>query len=209
MASVAPFIIVVGPAKHGKSTFRKALAARLGAEGGSCSDTIYALWAYIAGETVEALQQRPKDEVRATLVALGNWFTTPAESLAENFPRGVIPDTYLPNLEISAMEKPHEGSLIRQAYLSGVRVLDGVRRRKELDAVLPFFDWFDIPVRIYYVYDERKGMDPADNFNLSPSDAHKLIKNNGSKEELEAIAVKIAEEILSESGLDAYTHSTQ
>lgn len=209
MATIAPFVIIIGPAKHGKSTFRKALADNLGTVGGSCSDTIYALWAYIGETTVEALRAKPKDDIRTTLVALGDWYTTPARTLAENFPHDKLPSTHLEKLEGSQLEKPHEGALIQQAYRSGIRVLDGVRRKKELAAALPFFAWFGFPVLVLYVYDPRKGRDPTDNFDMRCTDAHNIILNNGSLEALEDEAARVAEIILRESGSDAYTRSTQ
>jgi hypothetical protein len=209
MVSIAPFVIVIGPAKHGKSTFRRALAAKLGTKGASCSDMLYAIWAYVAEESEEGLRKRPKDEIRSTLVALGDWYTTPAATLAENFPFDKLPSIHLAKLEGSEMEKPHEGVLIQQAYRSGVRVLDGVRRKRELAAALPIFKWVGIPVLVLYVYDPRKGVDPTDNFDLRYRDANNIILNNGSEENLEAEAARVAEIILRESGLDAYTHITQ
>ena len=138
-----PVVIVIGPAQHGKSTFRRALASALNAKGASCSDYLYSLWAYLDGtRSAEELRKVEKEAARPLLIALGDWITTHAVSFSTHFPVHVLPYVDSSKLDKTPLPRPHPGALIQMACAEGVEVLDGVRRRCELDAAKPYFAWF-------------------------------------------------------------------
>lgn len=189
------FVVVIGPAAHGKSTFRTAFAEALHVEGGSCSDYIYAVWAYLGDTTVEALRKLPKEDIRPKLVALGDWLTTPAHTFRGHFPFRLFPGWNPEALDKTGLPKPHPGALVQGAFNSGVRVLDGVRRRCELEASLPYFAWFNTKPLVVWVEDPRKARNPADNLDLNMDDAHRIVINKGSVEDLQEEARRLAQEI--------------
>ena len=199
-----PFVLIIGPAQHGKSTYRKALAAALGTRGGSCSDAIYALWAYLDGKRgPEVLRELPKEEVRPKLVALGDWLTTDAPCFSTHFPREAFPEIDPTQLDRTGLPRPSAGALIQYAFQDGVRVLDGVRRKRELEGARPFFSWFGVEPIVVWVEDPRKPRIATDNLDLTWRDAHTLVSNRSSVEALEESARLFAEEILGKSESDA------
>lgn len=201
---MAPLSIVIGPATHGKSTLRGMLCEELDAKGGSCSDYIYALWAYLDGKrSVEVLRQMPKEEARQRLVALGDWLTTSSPTFCAQFPFHMFPGYDPSVLDRTGLPKPNPGALIQGAFNDGVRVLDGVRRRRELEAALPFFAWFGVKPFIIWVEDPRKARNPEDNLDLGPQDAEMRVYNGGDLEQLRRTAREIAKEIRRRSDLDA------
>lgn len=198
---MTPFVIIIGPAQHGKSTFRTKLAQVLGVHGGSCSDHLYALWSLLDGNRgPEVLKQLPKEQVRTKLVKLGNWLTSDGD-LTTGFPYDEFPGADLARW--GKCMRRHPASLIQAAYRNGIRVLDGVRRQTELDAALPQFDWFGMPPFFVWVEDPRKQRLESDNLDIHPSIAHHIVLNDGSLHDLELKVYETARKIWRESDLDA------
>lgn len=191
MEPLSPFFFIVGPAEHGKSTFRKALSEALGLKGGSCSDYLYSLWAYVdEGVTEVELRAKPKPEVRPELVALGNWITTPSASFRGTFPFSRFPTAKPERLNGTGVPLPHRAALVQAAAWSGVRVLDGIRRKSEIESALVYFAWFGVRPTIVWIEDPRKGRTPGDNLDIDASwsgiDVH--VENGGSVEGLQEYA---------------------
>lgn len=203
MAQRNPFVIIVGPARHGKTTLRRTLARVLGEKGGSCSDFLYSIWSLIDQRGEEALRALPKEDSRPLLVALGDWLTTPAASGLENFPHHLFPGADMSWFEASRLPKPSPSALIQAAYQSGIRVLDGVRRKQELDACLPYFSWFGEKPIVIWIENPRKELVPGDNLDIPPSCADEIVINSGTEGQLEDIAYEIARKIWAKSNLDA------
>lgn len=178
-------IFVVGKAEHGKSTVRKILSEMLGVRGGSCSDSIYAVWSLLVGVAEEELRRIPKSQSRPLLVALGNWLTTEAESFETNFPRAILPNADPSRLQYSSFPSPHPGALIQYACFNGVKVLDGVRREVEMQAAVPRLAWVGAKPYVIEVHNPRVP-DVEDNFDLSSEWVDFGIMNDGSVEELAA-----------------------
>lgn len=194
-------VFVIGPAQHGKTTVRKRLAQVLGVKGASCSDFLYVLWSLLErGPGPGVLKERPKEESRPKLVALGNWITTDGDTEAD-FPFEFFPEADL--FFLRKLVSRHPGALIQAALRDGVRVLDGVRRRVELEAALPVISWFGEPPAIVWVEDPRKERIPQDNLDIPASVASHIVLNDGSLEELDEKIFALAREILRVSDLDA------
>lgn len=197
-----PFVIVIGPAQHGKSTVRRRLASVLGVKGASCSDHLYSLWSIFDGyRGPEMLKELPKEEVRSKLVKLGNWITSWGD-LSQGFPFEEFPNAN-PDHFSHLIGRRHPAALIQAAYRNGVRVLDGVRRQCEVDAALPQFAWFGAKPIFIWVEDPRKEHIAADNLDIRPNLADHFIFNDGSLEELDEKIFSIAREILRVSDSDA------
>jgi hypothetical protein len=185
-----PPIFVVGKARHGKSTVRKIMTRLTGLKGGSCSDTIYAVWSLLTGVAEEDLRKVPKEQARPILVALGDWLTTDAGCYARHFPTHIMPPGADPRrLEFKTFPLPHAAALVQYAWQAGVRVLDGIRREPELFASMPALSWCGVNPFIVWVENPNAEDVPGDNFNISKSWAKHVIVNDGPEEELEAKCV--------------------
>jgi len=196
-------VFVIGKAQHGKSVFRTALAAALGVKGASCSDAIYVVWSLITGVGEQRLREKPKQEVRHLLVALGDWLTTSAATYKERFPRHLFPDADISMLDKGQLPRPGPSALIQWSWMTDVRVLDGIRREAELDASREPLEWAGVPARIIWVEKPGAPEVQGDNFSIPLIRAERVFVNNGTIEDLQEQARRFAKEIQVKSDSDA------
>jgi hypothetical protein len=169
-----PVFFIVGPVGHGKSTAREILSQLTHLKGGSCSDVIYGCLARRRNVSVDTLRQIPKEELRPTLIALGDFICGSGPKLAED-PADIAFD--------DAVFR-HPSALIRMLYLNGYNVIDGVRRKAELEHARAQLDWNGVRSFVVHVHDPRKAL-IADNSEDLTEFADLKIVNEGTVEELE------------------------
>ena len=167
------FIVVSPGPQHGKSTVRDAITALTGLKGASCSDVIYRLLSAKRGVDESALRELPKEALRADLIALGDWLCGFG---------GLDAPAAMPNAE-AFYRNP--SFLVRSLFGDGFRVIDGVRRRGELQDAVRFFKQREI--QPYVVHVERAA---APRIRDNSADLRGLadfcLKNDGTVEELNA-----------------------
>lgn len=133
-----PVIFVIGKPQHGKSTVRTFLSERLKLRGASCSDTILAVIENDLGkEKFAEWMKLPKEQRRSTLIKVGDALCGLGqlkEAVAED------PGYYV-----------GPSALIRALFHSGVRIIDGVRRRIELADAIKHLEWCGVPYRVIRV----------------------------------------------------------
>jgi hypothetical protein len=168
-----PVIFVCGPVGHGKTTAREILSRITHLKGGSCSDVIYAILAQRRGVSVESLRHIPKEEIRPALIEVGDFVCGSVGQLTE-----------VPVNNIDESLYRHPSALIRTLYLSGYNVIDGVRRRLELQHARDHLDWNGVRSVVIHVEDPRKPK-IADNSEDLRDLADNQIINDGTVNDLE------------------------
>ena len=171
----APVFIVIGPPGHGKSAARKILAELTFLRGDSCSTIIYAFLAHRRKVTKESLYEIPKEQLRPDLIEAGNFLVGAIDTIA------APPE----DPEIDRIVYRIPSALIRTLYMSGVNIIDGVRRKSELVHAIDHLTWNG--VRSVVIWIERPGADLIkDNTDLTSADATDIVMNDGTLDELKA-----------------------
>lgn len=189
-----PVILICGPAGHGKTTAREILARIMQLKGGSCSDVVYAYLARIQGAhpldnaaKVAELRAQDKEALRPTLMKIGNWLCGDVGNLKE--------DTSLVYSENSEAHKDDDlyrvpSSLIRMLYHNNYNIIDGVRRRLELQHAIQHLEWNGIRVLSIFVSKPDGPTIPDNTENLSDL-CDEQVLNDGTVEDLEKKLVEI------------------
>ncbi len=168
-----PVIIVIGPPHHGKTETRKILSELTFQKGESTSTIIYDFLAKRRGITVDELKKTPKDELRPELIEAGDFLVGKIDKIKLD----PVDDT----LDKIVYRIP--STLLRILYLSGVNVIDGVRRKQELSDSIKHLEWNG--VRSLVIWVERPGVEILqDNTELTQTDAHEVVQNDGTLEDL-------------------------
>lgn len=171
LVGFGPVFLFLGPARHGKTTARKHFAELTGIPGASCSDVIYPLLADYLDITEEELRNMPKEEARPKLIEFGDWLCGKRDNVSFS------------DKPLSETMYRGPSSLVRALYLSGIRVIDGVRRREELWDASRIFDWLNVPLMVFWV--ERPGADQIqDNTEVTVEDADVTLLNDSTPEHL-------------------------
>lgn len=171
----APAIIVIGPPHHGKTEARKILAELTFSKGESTSTVIYSFLAHRRKVPLADLLKVPKEEIRGELIEAGDFLV------------GAIDKIQLPAVDdkIDGIVYRIPSALVRTLYMSGVNIIDGVRRKSELQDSIKHLEWNG--VRTVVIWIERPGGDKiSDNTELSSADATDIVINDGTLEELKA-----------------------
>lgn len=189
-----PVILICGPAGHGKTTAREILARIMQLRGGSCSDVVYAYLARIQGAKAEEtaakiaeLRAQDKETLRPTLVKIGNWLCGDVGNLKE--------DTSLVYAEDSDAHRDDDlyrvpSSLIRMLYHNNYNIIDGVRRRLELQHAIQHLEWNGIRVLSIFVSKPDGPTIPDNTEDLSDLCDERVL-NDGTVEDLEKKLVEI------------------
>lgn len=166
-------VLFIGPPRHGKTTARKILSELINQPGASCSDVIYPLLAKHLKMTESELRAMEKEEARPMLVEFGDYLCGKVEHLS------VVPGgTPGPGVYFRS-----PSTLFRSLYLMGIRLIDGVRRREELDEIRQVLRWLNVPLVVFWV--ERPGSSPTnDNTAVTAKDADATILNDGTPTQL-------------------------
>lgn len=168
-----PLFVFIGPPRQGKTTARKLFCELTTLRGASCSDVIYALLSTHKGIPESELRAYDKEAIRAELIEFGDYLC------------GSISKLELVKSENPIREDIYRGpsALVRTIFLTGHRVVDGVRRRLELQETKERMGWLGIPVIVFWV--ERPGAEEVkDNTAVTREDADYIITNAGSPSEL-------------------------
>jgi hypothetical protein len=153
-----PLIVIGGMPHHGKTEVRKLFSEWYEVPGGSCSDIIFERYAKTHNVPVSEARKN-KDSIRDALVALGNDLTASDPAF-----------------------------LLRSLYDRGFRVIDGVRRRREFDAILREFS----PVATVWV--NRPGYrNIPDNTELVADDFSFEVVNGPSLRKLAGVVAGVAQ----------------
>jgi len=168
-----PLFVFIGPPRQGKTTARKLFCEMTNLRGGSCSDVIYALMAQHKGIPEAELRAYEKEAVRSDLIEFGDYLC------------GAIG-----KLELVKATKPIRedlfrapSALVRVLFHAGCRVVDGIRRRLELQETKERMEWLGVPVIVFWV--ERPGAETLkDNTAVTKEDANFVIINDGSPSDL-------------------------
>lgn len=169
-----PVLFVTGPAGHGKTTAREILCELThGQRGGSCSDIIYHFLALRRGVSVESLRQIPKEQLRPALIEAGDYLCGSIGQLTEK--------SVHPTLDDDVFRCP--SILIRTLYLNGVNIIDGVRRRLELEDARGHLDWNGVPSVVIHVSNPN-GPKVVDNTEDLKDMADEVVVNDGTRDEL-------------------------
>jgi hypothetical protein len=172
-----PVIFFIGRPRHGKTTLRQIAEQLTRLRGGSCSDVIEAFIADQRKCTVEEFRALPKEERRPLMVKVGDWLTGNVGQ-PEELPEAADFGYRIPSL------------LVRTLYHNGRNLIDGVRRRIELQEARERLEWNG--VRHLTIWVDRPG-EPAvdDNTELTAEDADEVITNDCSLEELKQRLVTV------------------
>ena len=189
-----PVILICGPAGHGKTTAREILARIMQLRGGSCSDVVYAYLARIQGAKAEEtaakiaeLRAQDKEALRPTLMKIGNWLCGDVGNLKE--------DTSLVYAENSEAHKDDDlyrvpSSLVRMLVHNSYNVIDGIRRKLELQHAVDHLEWNG--VRVLTIYVSRPGgpkvHDNTEDLSLL---CDEQVLNDGTVEDLEKKLIEI------------------
>lgn len=180
MSQQAPVFIIVGKPHAGKSTVRNTISVLTELKGGSCSDVIYHFLAKARNTTVEELKKLPKEELRADLIKLGDELC------------GIGPLKVLESVEHADDIYRGPSALVRMLFLSRYRVIDGVRRRLELQNAREHIEWLGIRVIVFHV--ERPGYEsPKDNTEDLKDMADIHLVNDGTAQDL---CTKVEQEMI-------------
>jgi hypothetical protein len=139
--------VVIGPARAGKTTFANWLSRQNGEKTGGTSQIVYKLMANARGCPLEELYRVPKELLRPHLIKF-------ADSLCD-----IYPDILSAGL-----------------LMEGITVIDGIRRREELEELARKHD-----IEVYYVKRDKGTV--KDNFELVEDDADFIVDNNGNMEQ--------------------------
>ncbi len=171
----APAIIVIGPPHHGKTEARKILSELTFSKGESTSTAIYSFLAHRSKTPLADLQKIPKEDFRAQLIEAGDFLV------------GAIDKILLPAVDetIDASVYRVPSTLVRTLYMAGYNVIDGVRRKAELQDAIKHLEWNG--VRTVVIWIERPGGDQiSDNTELTSADATDIVINDGTLDDLRA-----------------------
>lgn len=172
----APVIIIIGRPQVGKTTTRGFVTQLTGLRGGSCSDVVYHFLASSRGQSVEYLKQLPKESIRPDLMVTGDFLCGLGEFK--------LVDAKIPtenNSPDDLLRVP--STLIRTLYMSGCNVIDGVRRRLELQEARDRLLWNGIRNAVFWVENPRVP-NILDNTEVTSADADDIILNDGTLEQL-------------------------
>jgi hypothetical protein len=166
-------VLFIGQPRHGKTTARKILSEMIGQPGASCSDVIYPLLAKHLKMTEAELRAMEKEETRPMLVEFGDYLCGKTQHLS------VVPGgTPGPGVYFRS-----PSTLFRSLYLMGIRIIDGVRRKEELDEIRQILHWLNVPLVVFWV--ERPGNPPTgDNTAVTSKDADAVLLNDGTPTQL-------------------------
>ncbi len=174
-----PVIVVIGPPQHGKTQARRILSELTFLKGESTSTIIYHFLANRRKVSVQSLQQQPKELLRPELIEAGDFLV------------GKIDKIFTPaeDPEIDGIVYRIPSGLIRTLYMSGYNIIDGVRRKTELTEAVDRLAWNGVKTLVIWI--ERSGVETiADNTELTQADAHEVVRNDGTPEDLRA-ALKV------------------
>lgn len=166
-------VLFIGPPRHGKTTARKILSELISQPGASCSDVIYPLLAKHLKMTEAELRAMEKEEARPMLVEFGDYLCGQTHQLS------VVPGG-TPN-EGTYFRSP--STLFRSLYLTGIRLIDGVRRREELDEIRQILRWMNVPLVVFWV-ERPKAPATGDNTAVTAKDADAMLLNDGTPTQL-------------------------
>jgi hypothetical protein len=176
-----PVFFVCGKPQHGKTTVRNLLAQLTHLKGGSCSDVVYHFLAVRRQVSVEALRAEPKEALRPALCEAGDF-------LCGGAPLHEVPA----NPEVDGQVYRHPSTLVRTLYLNGYNIIDGVRRRLELQHAREHLDWNG--VRSLVIYVDRPGQpEIVDNTEDLRETADEVVSNDGTIEDLQPKLISILE----------------
>lgn len=168
-----PVFFIVGKPQHGKTTVRQIVSKQTYLKGGSCSDIVYHFLAARRGVSIDVLRSFPKEALRPALIDAGNFLCGV----------GAMSETAV-NITLDEAMYRHPSALIRTLYLSGYNVIDGVRRRQEIQHAREHLDWNG--VRSFVIKVDRPGVpDIVDNTEDLSEFADDVVLNDGTIEELE------------------------
>ena len=174
-----PLFLFIGPPRQGKTTARKLFCELTGLRGASCSDVIYALLSQHKGVPEAELRAIEKEVLRNELIEFGDYLC------------GSVGKLEIVKTERSVREDLFRApsALVRVLFHTGCRVVDGVRRRLELQETKDRMEWLGIPVVVFWV--ERPGTEPVrDNTAVTAADADIVILNDGSPADLKTKLVQ-------------------
>lgn len=175
-----PVIFFIGPPQHGKTEARKQACEITGLGGASCSDVIHAFIAARRKITVAEWRAIPKEERRPIEIQAGDFLCGSIGKLEEQ----PVDDT------VDRLFFRIPSGIVRVLYHQGIRVIDGVRRRLELDQARAHLEWNG--VRSIVIWVERKGAPTIqDNTELTREQADEVILNDGSIAELHAAVLAV------------------
>ena len=168
-----PVIFFIGPPQHGKTTAREICCKLTGLKGASCSDVIAGFLAARTGKTYEEVRALPKEETRKA-------FIEAAEYMCGNIGK-LEPAPVDPSVDEDMLRIP--SILIRTLYHAGRNVIDGVRRKLELNEGRKALDWNGIRSLVIWV-EKTNGPKVLDNTELDRTWADEVLLNDGTIEDL-------------------------
>ena len=170
-----PVILIAGPAGHGKTTACEILVKATHLRGASCSEIIFHFLALRKGVPVAYLQAQDKETLRPELIHAGNWLCGDIGTLEA----ATGPDA--PKDE-DLLRVP--STLIRSLYMNGRNIIDGVRRKLELNHAIEAFHWCGVRTLTIWIFDPRKPLIKDNTEDLAPL-CDEQIENSGTPEDLE------------------------
>lgn len=171
--TIPPVFFLIGPPQHGKTTARRILSKLTGLKGASTSDVIAGFLAERKGVSYDSVRALPKELSRAEFIEAGNWLCGDDIKLAEA-PKDITVDE-------ESYRVP--SALVRALYHSGVNVIDGCRRRLELDNARSHLQWNGVRTLVLYI-ERPDGPKIKDNTELTKDHADEYILNDGSEADL-------------------------
>lgn len=169
-----PIFFFIGPPTHGKTTARKIFCELTKMKGHSCSEVIYAHIARHRGIPVAELMAEDKAALRPLLIEVGNY-------LCGDIGKLQLLDNPEKFEAVNYFRSP--SALIRTLVMSGTEVIDGVRRRLELEEAKKHLAWMGRRVLVVWVETPGKPI-IKDNTELTANDADIQLINDGSVADL-------------------------
>ena len=141
--------IIIGKPRHGKTTTAEELARITGNRSGSTSNRVYEIYAQQVGKSVDEVKKLDKETIRPILSKIGNEFC-----------------------------KDNPTALVDSLLNQGIKIIDGVRRKKEFETVCAHFAKNNIEFIVIWVENPNKP-DIVDNTEVQKEDADIIIWNSG------------------------------